>query len=785
MCGCAVTLIFAIIILNGNYLGADDSIEFQNKLPAKLIWAVEGDHVELPCDVTPPRPTDSVSMVLWFKDDSGIPLYSLDARGGVLNNSVHAALVNDLGKKSFFLVGDGHQRARLKIANVTFNDQGVFRCRVDFANSPTRNYRVNLTLVEQPTNPVIYDAQGKEVTGIGGPFLEGYDLFLSCQVAGGRPKPSVTWWRDGQLLDGVVDSPIVNGASGKFTVNQLFVGSVTRALWGAKLECRAQAGPLGKPVVREVPLDIYLKPAVVKIVLDTEVIYAGRPVGARCETWGSSPAARIVWMLDGNLIRDPSIVSTQRSNSTVSKLALVVGREDDAKELTCRAENPRFPGGVLEHQKVLRVSYAPVVLAHMAKGYDPETLREGDDLKLVCEVDSNPRPDTITWYHDEALIEHNVTGGTLVASETLTLRSLTLAHSGEYICVASNAVGEGRSHPVLIHMKYAPRCREGYEVREVGALRQESLSLRCEVEAVPGDTVRFSWTFNGTLGDVLPLPGTKARNKGLTSTFEYTVKAESDFGTLACWASNSVGRQRRPCLFNVVPAKKPEPPLDCSLRNESSALEVNCVPGSDGGLRQHFVLEVRGASGSSTGLHTPQNDQGVVGEAPPICEARNQRPFFQLHCLEAGFEYTMSVFAVNEKGRSDPVLLENVRIAGPPPDRTEKSKIYNNDEPLEVITSKSAAYSVVLVVALIGGAALVLVGIGIMIGLVICRRRNSPPPSPGPDDFTTPTYVPAQRIEPRVKYSSDRRRSYRTSLFLEESRHEPDLLQQVELDLHS
>lgn len=101
--------------------------------------------------------------------------------------------------------------------------------------------------------------------------------------------------------------------------------------------------------------EFLVKPAAVKIVLDTEVIYAGRPVGARCETWGSSPAARIVWMLDGNGIRDPSIASTQRSNSTVSKLALVVDREDDGKELACRAENPRFPGGVLEDKKVLRV----------------------------------------------------------------------------------------------------------------------------------------------------------------------------------------------------------------------------------------------------------------------------------------------------------------------------------------------------------------------------------------------------------------------------------------------
>lgn len=78
-------------------------------------------------------------------------------------------------------------------------------------DSPTRNFRVNLTLVgnyhvsknvghewgtslyrhicltfsERPSKPVIYDAQGREVTGVGGPFLEGYSLALTCQVSGG------------------------------------------------------------------------------------------------------------------------------------------------------------------------------------------------------------------------------------------------------------------------------------------------------------------------------------------------------------------------------------------------------------------------------------------------------------------------------------------------------------------------------------------------------------------------------------------------------------------------
>lgn len=764
---------------------AEETSEFQNKVPVRLVWATEGDNVELPCDITPPMPEDSVNMVLWFKDNAGIPLYSLDARNGSLINAIHWAVSDDLGKRTYFQVGDGH-RAKLKVTKVTLKDQGVFRCRVDFVDSPTRNFRVNLTLVEQPNRPVIYDAQGREVTGVGGPFLEGYNLALICQVSGGKPKPSVTWWKDGEVLDGVVDTSSI-GSSSRFTENHLFIDKVTKSLWGAKLECRAQSGPMDKPIVREVPLDIYLKPAIVKIILSEEQIFAGRPIAAKCETWGSSPAARIIWRLGEHVIGDPNVSTTQRTNSTVSKLALVLNKDDDGKELVCRAENPRFPGGVLEEIKMLRISYAPVVVARLANGYVLDTLREGDDLKLVCDVQSNPPPTRVTWYHDNQRLEHDVSAGILLASNSLTLRVLALAHFGEYSCVATNAVGETHSPSLFIHMKYAPRCKDN-ERREITVARHETILLKCEVEALPDDYVRFSWTYNGTVGDVLPMPNSRVENKGLVSTIEYTPNAETDYGTLACWASNSIGRQRTPCIFNIVPAKPPQPPLDCTLHNETSSLEVNCIPGSDGGSPQHFLLEVRGSFRNSVighidphTLQTPQSDQGMVGESPPIYQDMNPTPNFQLHDLEPGYDYTVYVYAVNGRGMSEPALLEHVRVFEPIGGKMEKSGIFLED--LKKALPQASSENMIIAIALTGAAALVLIGIGVIIGVAVCRKRSSTPVIEGPDDFTTPTYVPAQRIEPRIRYSNENRPSQRASLYVEENRKEPDLLHRVELDI--
>lgn len=36
-----------------------------------------------------------------------------------------------------------------------------------------------------PDTPQIFNSQGEEVGSEAGPFLEGYDLYLSCHVTGG------------------------------------------------------------------------------------------------------------------------------------------------------------------------------------------------------------------------------------------------------------------------------------------------------------------------------------------------------------------------------------------------------------------------------------------------------------------------------------------------------------------------------------------------------------------------------------------------------------------------
>lgn len=75
-------------------------------------------------------------------------MYSLDSRnGGNLKAATHSALAGIRGERVFFSVGDNPKESKLKIKAVEKADAGIYRCRVDYFNTPTRNFRVNLTLV--------------------------------------------------------------------------------------------------------------------------------------------------------------------------------------------------------------------------------------------------------------------------------------------------------------------------------------------------------------------------------------------------------------------------------------------------------------------------------------------------------------------------------------------------------------------------------------------------------------------------------------------------------------
>lgn len=100
-------------------------------------------------------------------------------------------------------------------------------------------------------------------------------------------------------------------------------------------------------------------------------------------------------------------------------------------------------------------------------------------------------------------------------------------------------------------------CRDEREELH-GALKHETVALRCDVDANP-PLVSFQWTFNNS-GDLNEVPVTRYTSSATTSHLNYTPVSDMDYGTLACWGTNAVGHQKVPCVFQVVAAGTPLSP---------------------------------------------------------------------------------------------------------------------------------------------------------------------------------------------------------------------------------
>lgn len=199
--------------------------------------------------------------------------------------------------------------------------------------------------------------------------------------------------------------------------------------------------------------------------------------------------------------------------------------------------------------------------------------------------------------------------------------------------------------------------------------KSEKANISCSVDANPAD-VSFRWLFNNS-AESLDVASSHISKAGTTSLVTYTPRTEMDYGTLLCWARNSIGDQRVPCVFHIIaagerPAPPPPPPPpsllrprarssiesllagrpdpvnNCTVANISmTSFSLKCSEGFNGGLPQSFVLEV-----------LEINSQELKANVTSLF------PRFSVIGLEPGAQYHALVYSFNPKGKSDPLVVQ-------------------------------------------------------------------------------------------------------------------------------
>ncbi|XP_026479796.1 synaptogenesis protein syg-2 [Ctenocephalides felis] len=640
-------------------------IQLRQGDPVQIVQGVLNGSAQLPCDTQTSLANDTALLVVWYKND--LPIYSYDGRAAVTSgNGLKFSSVSPTQRSSHWRLPELQGRAyfrtitepsALKLDNLRESDAGEYRCRVDFRTSQTRNRRVELQVVVVPMRPIIFDDKGRDVTKFVGPYEEGADMKLTCMVSGGKPRPSVRWWRSETLVestdssDGFPNFPQVRA-------NTLLVRSLTRQDHGVTYTCQASNTNLVPPMSATVAVQMYLRPLSVEITNNPQPLSAGRSYEIPCQSVGSRPPVRITWSLGGTDLSTHVQNDTIDGNVSISTLTFTPRREDNGKTLVCTALHPYYHNisatgnpmvGIgmkdFQHAIVLNVYYMPMLNLSLGANMNPDDIEEGDDVYFDCQMDSNPYAYKVVWKHNGQPVVHNPKLGIVAKSNALALQKIRRDQAGNYSCVASNVEGDGSSEAVSLRVMYKPICMPEQK-RVYGVARQEIVKIRCDVESLPKPNT-FRWAFNNS-AESIEVPRTRftVNLNRSSSTLSYQPLSEMDFGTVLCWAANTAGLQREPCVYHVIAAGRPDPPHNCSMLNQTvDSLEVDCMEGFDGGQTQRFQLEVY-----------DQNTGFLRANLSSL------RPTFLIGSLESGVAYAVLVYSANQRGRSEPVQLEGFTL---------------------------------------------------------------------------------------------------------------------------
>uniref|UniRef100_A0A146KNR1 Nephrin n=3 Tax=Lygus hesperus TaxID=30085 RepID=A0A146KNR1_LYGHE len=547
---------------------------------------------------------------------------------------------SSMGGRAFFQ--SNTNPARLTIDGIRDSDSGSYRCRVDFRKSPTRNTKVNLTIVLPPEQLSVIDDRGEHIRHyILGPYNEGATIDIVCIATGGRPLPQVTWWQDNALLD---DSYEV--ISEKKVRNILKITQLERRHLHAVLTCQASNNDYLTPISSDVKLDLNLKPLWVRLVGENRPLSTNNSYEISCEVIGSRPPPMITWWKGSIQMRNTRDMTSTDGNRTVSTLHLVPSIEDSGKYLSCRAINNMIVDSALEDGWKLNVYHLPIVSLELGNNINASWIKEHMDVYFECNIKSNPWAYRVIWKHNGKPLVNDVNGGTIVANQSLVLQNVDKSRTGIYTCVASNQVGDGESSPFHLDVKYAPVCRPG-QTNVIGVGRSEIARIACEVEANP-PAVKYVWKFNGT-EETAEIPRNAFTTEPNYSSLTYVPMKEKEFGSLLCWARNPLGIMKIPCIYFVIPAGRPDPLSNCSLTNQThETLGVECSEGFDGGLLQTFHMEVYETS-----------HKMLIGNIT------SPTPSMVVSGLPSGLLFKITLYAANEKGVSDKIYIRTYTLKLP------------------------------------------------------------------------------------------------------------------------
>ncbi|CAL8334910.1 unnamed protein product [Boreogadus saida] len=552
----------------------------------------EGDTAILVCDVisTPP-PT-----VFWKHKGSRIQPEK-DVRFKVLANN------------------------HLQIRGIKKTDEGSYTCEGRLMARGEIDMRFIQVLVNVLPTIRVWQTEVNSTADVG------QTATLTCAVDG-YPEPTVTWTRNGVVLD----------AEDKYSFNE--DGSEMTIMEVAKLDegeytciARNKAGESDQ----ELSLRVFVKPRITYIVNQTTSEMEDQ-VTLTCEALGD-PTPSINWSYgvqvfnEGEQSADGSVVV--RSDARVSSLTVKNVKYTDAGQYLCTARNSIGEDAQPAHLEVL---YAPKIQGVLAM-----YTWEGNAVNLSCEVQANPSEVTLVWLRDGQQLPSANTSNIKIfqnlAASFLEVTPTSENDYGSYNCSASNDLGTESKEFLLIQADVPSAPTLGL-VEPFSSTARIQLMEPEATGGVPVLRYKAEWRPQGQ--------GTWAQQTyelpegSLSEVTVDNLKPETSYEVkVSAVNGKGEGESSPTALFKTEPVRKPNPPkLEGSPRPKGNSFRVNWIKQDDGGSPiLHYLIRYR-----------PKQTSDWKPEM--------QLPSASEHVLLTGLrwdtEYEVLVVAENQKGKSQP-----------------------------------------------------------------------------------------------------------------------------------
>uniref|UniRef100_A0A8C8SAW4 Neural cell adhesion molecule 1 n=1 Tax=Pelusios castaneus TaxID=367368 RepID=A0A8C8SAW4_9SAUR len=448
----------------------------------------------------------------------------------------------------------------LTIYNANIDDAGIYKCVITSEEEGDSEATVNVKIFQKL---MFKNAPTPQE------FQEGEDAVIMCDVVSSLP-PTIMWKHK--------DRDVILKKDVRFIVlsnNYLQIRGIKKTDEGT-YRCEGRILARGEVNFKDIQVIVNVPPSVrARQSTMNATASLSQSVTLVCDADGF-PEPTMSWTKDGDLIERGDDEEKYDFNYDGSELTIKKVEKSDEAEYICIAENKAGEQDATIHLKV----FAKPKITYVE---NKTAMELEDQITLTCEASGDPIP-SITWRistrnisNEEKTLDGRIVVHSHVRVSSLTLKDIQYTDAGEYVCTASNTIGQD-SQAMYLEVQYAPKLQGPVAVY---TWEGNQVNITCEVFAYPSAVI--SWFRDGQLLPSSNYSNIKIYNTPSASYLEVTPDSENDFGNYNCTAVNRIGQESSE--FILVQADTPSSPsIDRVEPYSSTAQVVFDEPEATGGV---------------------------------------------------------------------------------------------------------------------------------------------------------------------------------------------------------